>query len=168
MVGTLPFLHALAVVGTLSHANREVSNALASRQSSFDPSDLPSQCQSPCQVISTMSSSSCDTSLTCLCASSIASELQTCMTCLVEAEPTVESSAQSALSSYNQACGTSLSLSTSSGSGSSSATTTAAGSSSTGSSSTFGKTGSALGLKVTTGGFVVGVAAALLGAFMVA
>ncbi|KAI5986715.1 hypothetical protein EDC04DRAFT_2824220 [Pisolithus marmoratus] len=166
MVGALPLLHALAVVETLRHANGDVSNALVPRQSSFDPSDLPSQCQSPCQVISTMSSSSCDTSLTCLCASSIASELQTCMTCLAQAEPSVETSAQSALSSYNEACGTSLSLGTSSGSGGSSATTTAAGSSSTG--NAFGKAGSALGLKVTTGGFIGGVAAALLGAFVIA
>lgn len=124
-----------------------------------------------------MSDSSCDTSLSCLCASSISSELQTCMSCLVEAEPTVESSAQSALSSYNDACGTSLSLSSSggssSGSGSSSvstATTAAAASASTGSSSSsspFTKSGGALGLKATAGSFVVGITAAVLGAFMV-
>ena len=53
----------------------------------------------------------CSSSLTCICTSTIGSELQSCMSCLTEADPSVETDAQSSLDSWNQACGGSLSVS---------------------------------------------------------
>ncbi|KAL4062437.1 hypothetical protein V8B97DRAFT_1891925, partial [Scleroderma yunnanense] len=188
MVGILPLVSTLAVIGQLHNARSDVSNALGARQTGFDPSQLPSQCQSPCGVISEMSSSTCETDLSCICSSSISSGLETCMTCLVKAEPSVETSASQALQSYNEACGTSLALGSSSGgsSGGSSSGGSSSGSSATGSSSpaatsassgSSGSTGStsglgsklgaAVGLKMSIGGLATGIAAALFGAFMV-
>ncbi|KIM60991.1 hypothetical protein SCLCIDRAFT_26166 [Scleroderma citrinum Foug A] len=187
MVATLPLISTFAVIGQLHNAQRDVSNALGARQTGFDPSQLPSQCQSSCSVITQMSSASCETDLSCLCSSSISSGLQSCMTCLVKAEPSVESSASGALTSYNEACGTSLSIGSSSGgssggsssggsssaSASSPSSTSTSGGSSSGSSGSSGsssplasKSGDAVGLRMTVGGLAAGIAAALLGAFM--
>ena len=83
MVATLPLVSTLAVIGqrtiffflsggasgvannirpvlTVHNGQRDVSNALAVRQSTFDPSDLPSQCQSSCSVITQMTVRACD------------------------------------------------------------------------------------------------------------
>ncbi|KAG2346230.1 hypothetical protein BDR05DRAFT_71032 [Suillus weaverae] len=126
---------------------RNVSpNALAVRQ--VNTSDLPSQCQNTCQVVNTMTN--CGTSLSCICVSSLGTQLQTCMDCLVAAEPSVSTSANSAIDSWNQACGGSLTLT----SGSTSTSTTAASSStatSSGNSPLTSKTGDAVGMKAVTG-----------------
>ena len=50
-------------------------------------------------------------SLSCTCETGNGSELQQCMTCLVDAEPTVQSTAQSALDSWNEACNGDLTVS---------------------------------------------------------
>ncbi|KAG2144424.1 uncharacterized protein EDB93DRAFT_1153461 [Suillus bovinus] len=81
-------------------------NALAVRQ--VNTSDLPSQCQSTCQVINTISD--CANSLSCICVSSIGTQLQSCMDCLVVAEPSASIDANSAIDSWNEACGGSLTV----------------------------------------------------------
>ncbi|KAL4072117.1 hypothetical protein J3A83DRAFT_2976199 [Scleroderma citrinum] len=151
-------------------------NALAARQSSYDPSGLPAVCQSACGVITDMTMS-CSADLACLCSHSI----QTCMTCIARYEPSSTTDAQSALESYNQACGTSLTVgfrpnlfgvltdrlsllaqrklgSTSSGSGSSSGGSQGA---------LGGKTGGVSKLMITARGFTVAVACAVFATIMV-
>ncbi|KAH7915763.1 hypothetical protein BJ138DRAFT_1176223 [Hygrophoropsis aurantiaca] len=139
MVQIAPFLQALSVVSQVApNASPAGSNGLAARQSSgFDPSSLPPQCQSPCQVINTMQS--CSSSLSCLCASSIGTNLAACMNCMAAATLSVASQAQSALDSWNEACSGSLSVSA----GGSSPTGTTGGSTTGGSTggSTTGNTG---------------------------
>ncbi|OAX38227.1 hypothetical protein K503DRAFT_866294 [Rhizopogon vinicolor AM-OR11-026] len=174
MVLIAPLFNALAAVAHVSPVARDASpNALAARQ--VDTGSLPAQCQTSCQVVNTMTN--CDSSLSCICTSSIGSQLQSCMSCLTETEPSVQSDAQSSLDSWNEACGGTLSLSggstsptsTSSGSGlatlaSSSTTTTSStttASSSSSSSNPFsGSTGGAVGMRTITGAFGLAVAIA--------
>ncbi|KAJ8594200.1 hypothetical protein M405DRAFT_858323 [Rhizopogon salebrosus TDB-379] len=174
MVQITPLLNALAAVAHVYPVARDASpNSLAVRQ--VDTSDLPAQCQTSCQVINTMTN--CGSSLSCICATSIGSQLQSCMSCLTEAEPSVQSDAQSSISSWNEACngdltlsGGSASSSTGLSSGSSttslgiSATATSGSTTATSSSSSSnplgGKTGGALGMKAVTGAFGVAVAIA--------
>ncbi|KAG1869293.1 hypothetical protein C8R48DRAFT_771444 [Suillus tomentosus] len=120
-------------------------NALVVRQ--VNTSDLPSQCQSTCQVINTISD--CDNSLSCICVSSIGTQLQTCMDCLVTAEPSASTDAESAIEGWNEACGGSLTLASGQTSTSTSAakSSTATGSSSSGSSPFVTKTGDAMSMK---------------------
>ncbi|KAF9221192.1 hypothetical protein BS17DRAFT_284180 [Gyrodon lividus] len=106
MVQITPLLHALSAAAQIAPRDAPPT-ALVARQT-FDPSSLPPACQSPCGVINTMTN--CGSSISCLCASSVGSELQQCMSCLVSSEPTVQSDAQSAIDSWNQACGGSLTV----------------------------------------------------------
>ncbi|KAG0694621.1 hypothetical protein DFH29DRAFT_959312 [Suillus ampliporus] len=128
MVQITPLLQALAVVAQASPAAHDVSpNALAVRQ--ISTSGLPSQCQSSCQVVNTITN--CGTSVSCVCASSVGPDLQSCMNCLVAADPAVQTDAQSVIDSWNEGCGGSLSLnggsSTTTASSSASAETTSSG-----------------------------------------
>ncbi|KAG0694623.1 hypothetical protein DFH29DRAFT_959327 [Suillus ampliporus] len=133
MVQITPLLQALAIASQAYPAARDVSpRALAVRQ--VDTSDLPSQCQSSCQVINTITD--CGSTLSCICVSSVGTDLQSCMNCLVAAEPSVETDAQSAIDNWNVACGGSLTLTDGS------STITASGSASTQSSSASTKSSS--------------------------
>jgi hypothetical protein len=103
---------------------RSVSpNALAARQVST--SQLPSQCQSTCQVVNTInvstpetqasdiaqtSSKNCNSDLSCICGSSIGTQLETCLNCVVLAEPDANSEAQSVIESWNEACNGTLTV----------------------------------------------------------
>ncbi|KAG1758216.1 hypothetical protein EDD22DRAFT_214551 [Suillus occidentalis] len=109
MVQITPLLQLLVAVAQAPPASvaRDVSpNALAVRQ--VNTSDLPSQCQTSCQVVNTISD--CGSSLSCICASTIGTQLQSCMSCLVSAEPSASTDANSAISSWNEACGGSLTV----------------------------------------------------------
>ncbi|KIJ19612.1 hypothetical protein PAXINDRAFT_96892 [Paxillus involutus ATCC 200175] len=188
MVQITPLLYALSAAYS-QVTPRDVSpNSLVVRQT-FDPSSLPTACQSPCEVINTMTN--CGSSISCICATTVGSELQQCMSCLVSADPSVQSSALSALDSWNQACGGTLSLTGGSSSGGSTTsggssggstggstggtgvTTSSASTPTTSSSSTTGGStstnpltkGGAMGLKAA--GVTVGIAAAFVGALMV-
>ncbi|KAG1824811.1 uncharacterized protein BJ212DRAFT_1322545 [Suillus subaureus] len=108
----------------------------------------------------------CGTSLSCICASSIGTELQSCMNCIVAAEPSDSTEANSAIESWNEACGGSLTLTSGS---TSTSTTTSKGSTATttssGSSSPFtSKTGDAVGMKTAIGalGLVVAIACGIM------
>ncbi|KAG1743866.1 hypothetical protein EDB19DRAFT_1697536 [Suillus lakei] len=127
-------------------------NALAVRQ--LDTSDLPSQCQSTCQVMNTITN--CGSSLSCICVSSLGTQLQTCMNCLIAAEPSVSTDANSAMDAWDEACGASLTLN----SGSTSTSASGSTATSSGSIPVTGGTGNALGMKAATGifGLVVVVA----------
>ncbi|KIL00161.1 hypothetical protein PAXRUDRAFT_821954 [Paxillus rubicundulus Ve08.2h10] len=186
MVQITPLLYALSVASQV--APRDTSpNGLVVRQT-FDPSSLPAACQAPCEVINTMTN--CGSSITCICATAVGTELQQCMSCLASAEPSAASEAQSALDSWNEACGGTFSLSGGSTSGGSTttggasggssggtgATTTSASTPTTSSTTTGGSsstnplgsgtnTGGAMGLKAA--GVTVGIAAAFFGALMV-
>ncbi|KAN0078068.1 hypothetical protein V8E55_010125 [Tylopilus felleus] len=169
MVQIAPLLQAMSVTSRFTPTD-STSNGLAVRQS-FNPGDLPPACQSSCQVINTMEN--CDSStqaLSCICASSIGSQLQQCMNCLVSNVPSVQSEAQSALDSWNQECGGKLSLtggSTGGSSGGSSSGTVPAptgGSSSSSSGSPFGKSGGAVGLAACS--LAACIVAAFAGALM--
>ncbi|KAG2119299.1 hypothetical protein DEU56DRAFT_918662 [Suillus clintonianus] len=158
MVQTTPFLQALAVVAQAPPIVPYISsNTLAVRQ--VNTTDLPSQCQTTCQVINTISD--CGSTLSCICVSSIGTQLQTCMNCLVAADPTVSIDANSAIESWNEACGGSLSLTSGS---TSSSTATASSSTSTASSSSsnpfINKTGGAVNMKAATVAFGLVVAIA--------
>ncbi|KAG9312446.1 hypothetical protein JVU11DRAFT_6830 [Chiua virens] len=147
MVQISPLLYVIPVI---SHASLSSStpggSGLAVRQSpGNDTGDLPPACQSSCEVINTLSN--CATT-SCKCTTSIGSQFQDCANCLVSSTPSVESSAQSAIDNWNQACNGNLKLSGSSGSSSSgsnsgSSTTNANSPSSTGLGAT--KSGGALG-----------------------
>lgn len=168
MVQITPLLQLLVAVAQAPPASvaRDVSpNALAVRQ--VNTSDLPSQCQTKCQVVNTISD--CGTSLSCICASSIGTQLQSCMSCLVAAEPSASTDANSAIDSWNEACGGSLTLT----GGSTSTSTTAASSSTSAASSTatsggsspgITKTGNAVGMKTAIGalGLVVSIACGII------
>jgi hypothetical protein len=68
----------------------------------------------PSTILLRLSPQNCESSadsLTCMCASSIGSQLQSCMICVTKAEPSVQSEAQSSLDSWNEACSGNLSVS---------------------------------------------------------
>ncbi|KAG1734911.1 uncharacterized protein EDB91DRAFT_576255 [Suillus paluster] len=169
MVQITPLLQVLVAAAQAAPLARDVSpNALAIRQDST--SELPSQCQSICQVVDTITT--CSTTVSCICASAIGPELQSCLVCVVAAEPSTQTEAQSALDSWNEACGGSLTLtsgnSTVTASGSSTVTT--GGSSTTSASSTTSTkttSTSSSGSSPLVGGGVVGMKAAT-GAFSLA
>ncbi|KAG2131143.1 hypothetical protein BD769DRAFT_1386829 [Suillus cothurnatus] len=162
MVQIAPLLQVLAAAAQVPPVARSVSpNALAARQVST--SQLPSQCQSTCQVVNTINTSSknCSSDLSCICGSSIGTQLETCLNCVVLAEPDANSEAQSVIESWNEACNGTLTLS----SGSTSTSTTAKGSTATSSSSStsnpfVSKTGDAVGVRGAIGalGLVVAIA----------
>ncbi|KAG1897849.1 uncharacterized protein F5891DRAFT_1046419 [Suillus fuscotomentosus] len=164
MVQIAPLLlQVLVAVAQAPPVARNVySNALAVRQ--VNTSDLPSQCQSTCQVINTISD--CDNSLSCICGSSIGTQLQTCMDCLVTAEPSASTDADSAIDGWNEACGGSLTLASGQTSTSTSAakSSTATGSSSSSGSSPFvTKTGDAMSMKAIGAlGLVVSIACGII------
>ncbi|KAN0078065.1 hypothetical protein V8E55_010122 [Tylopilus felleus] len=139
MVQIAPLLQAMSVASRFIPTDSN-SNDLAVRQS-FDPIDPPVACQSSCQVVNTLDN--CNESTTCICASSLGSQLQQCMNCFVSNVPSVQIEAQNVLDDWNQECGGELFLTSGSasgsGSGSSSGTVlTSAG----GSSSSSGSSGS--------------------------
>ncbi|EGN97562.1 hypothetical protein SERLA73DRAFT_184315 [Serpula lacrymans var. lacrymans S7.3] len=103
MVGVLPIIAAVTAVSvqTSKITNNLPAHAVARQTTGFDPSALPQACQSPCQVINTMTGCA-DT--TCLCTTSVGSNLESCMDCLVSSVPSVQPDAQSALDSFNEAC----------------------------------------------------------------
>ncbi|KAN0078062.1 hypothetical protein V8E55_010119 [Tylopilus felleus] len=105
MVQIAPLLQAMSV--TSLTPTDSTSNGLAVRQS-VDFGDPPVACQSSCQVVNTMGN--CDENTTCICASSLGSQLQQCMNCFVSNLPSVQSEAQSVLDSWNQDCGGELSV----------------------------------------------------------
>lgn len=158
MVQIAPLLQVLAAAAQVPPVARSVSpNALAARQVST--SQLPSQCQSTCQVVNTINN--CNSDLSCICGSSIGTQLETCLNCVVLAEPDANSEAQSVIESWNEACNGTLTLS----SGSTSTSTTAKGSTATSSSSStsnpfVSKTGDAVGVRGAIGalGLVVAIA----------
>ncbi|KAG1880895.1 hypothetical protein F4604DRAFT_1748643 [Suillus subluteus] len=165
MVQITPLLQVLATVAQAPPFVRDVSpNALAVRQ--VDTSDLPSQCQSTCQVINTMTN--CGSSLSCICASSLGTQLQTCMDCVVAAEPSASTDADSAIESWNEACGGSLTLTSGSTSTSTTATKSSTATTATSSSSSsnpfISKTGDAVGTKTAIGalGLVVAIACGII------
>lgn len=174
MVQITPLLQLLVAVAQAPPASvaRDVPpNALAVRQ--VNTSDLPSQCQTTCQVVNTISD--CGSSLSCVCASTIGTELQSCMSCLVSVEPSASTDANSAISSWNEACGGSLTLTGGSTSTSSTATSShssaATSSTATSTSTTSGvsgpgiaKTGNAVGMKTTIGalGLIVSIACGII------
>ncbi|KAG2355824.1 hypothetical protein BDR07DRAFT_1492698 [Suillus spraguei] len=150
MVQIAPLLHFLATVAQAPPVARNVSpNTLAVRQ--VTTSDLPSQCQTTCQVINTMND--CGTSLSCICVSSIGTQLQSCLDCIVAAEPSSLSDADTAINSWNKpAMEISLLRSTSTTSTSSTATST--------SNPFVTKTGDAVGMKTAIGALGLAVAIA--------
>ncbi|KAG2037089.1 hypothetical protein BDR03DRAFT_1011010 [Suillus americanus] len=166
MVQITPLLQVLAAVAHAPPFVRDVSpNTLAVRQ--VDTSDLPSQCQSTCQVVNTMTTSpqNCGTSLSCICVSSLGTQLQTCMDCVVAAEPDTSTDANSAIESWNEACGGSLTLTSGSTSTSTTATKSSTAATSSSSSNPFtSKTGDAVGMKTAIGalGLVVAVACGII------
>ncbi|KAG1796450.1 uncharacterized protein HD556DRAFT_1441749 [Suillus plorans] len=107
----------------------------------------------------------CDNSLSCICVSTIGTQLQTCMDCLVTAEPSASTDADSAIDSWNEACGGSLTLPSGQTSTSTSAakSSTATGSSS-GSSPFVTKTGDAMSIKTAIGalGLIVSIACGII------
>ncbi|KAF9244481.1 hypothetical protein BU15DRAFT_71466 [Melanogaster broomeanus] len=194
MVQIAPLLNFALSTAAQIRAGNTSPNGLVVRQA-FDPSSLPTACQDPCNVINTMTD--CGSSTSCICASTVGSELQQCMSCLVSADPDVQSSAQGAIDSWNELCGGSLTISGGSSSGStpsaapasatavSVAATTPAGNtvaagatttkstattsagSSSGSSSNPLGAGSGGALGLKAAGVVVGIVAAFVGGLMV-
>ncbi|KIK32080.1 hypothetical protein CY34DRAFT_19311 [Suillus luteus UH-Slu-Lm8-n1] len=167
MVQITPLLQLLAAVAQAPPASvvRDVSpNALAVRQ--VNTSDLPSQCQNTCQVVNTITN--CGSSLSCVCASTIGTQLQSCMSCLVSAEPSASTDANSAMNSWDEACGGSLTLTSGSTSTSTTATSSSTATSSTttsgGSGPGIAKTGNAVGMKTAIGalGLVVSIACGII------
>ncbi|KAL0576194.1 hypothetical protein V5O48_005792 [Marasmius crinis-equi] len=129
-------------------------SSLVARQSTFDPSVIPSQCQTQCSaVVSDINKCSTSTSTDplCGCTSAVNTDMKTCFNCLVSLAPTAQADIQKSYDEYILGCnsaganlpagtvgngsGSSASGSASaSGSGASSASRTASGSSPTGTS----------------------------------
>ncbi|KAH9847777.1 hypothetical protein C2E23DRAFT_863146 [Lenzites betulinus] len=83
-------------------------SALRSRQvAGFDPSEIPSECQSDCSAISSvLTSSTCSSDLSCVCSSSAANGLYTCLQCALSLNPddSLLDQAQESYDEYSQAC----------------------------------------------------------------
>ncbi|KAH7921309.1 hypothetical protein BV22DRAFT_1132365 [Leucogyrophana mollusca] len=170
MVQITPLLLALvAAAQAVPNAATVGTNALAGRQSGGignDPSFWPSQCRSICQVIITMQN--CDGDLSCLCTSSMGSQLNSCLNCFSSADPSVKDTAQSILEDYQDECSSGSSGSSGGSSGSSGGSSGSSGGSSgssggssqnggSGGGNPFGGKGGATGLKAAFG-MAVGLA----------
>ncbi|KAG8215690.1 hypothetical protein J3R82DRAFT_7564 [Butyriboletus roseoflavus] len=114
MVQINPLLYAIPVLSRFTPLD-SASSGLVVRQS-FDPSSLPSACQFPCQVVGS-AGSSCNDDLSCMCTSTLGNELQQCLSCLANADPIYQNEAQGDISSWNEICNGSLTLSGGSSSG---------------------------------------------------
>ncbi|KAG2071195.1 hypothetical protein BDR04DRAFT_515686 [Suillus decipiens] len=161
MVQIAPLFHFLATVAQAPPVARNVSpNTLAVRQ--VNTSDLPSQCQTTCQVINTMTD--CGTSLSCICVSSIGTQLQSCLDCLVAAEPSALSDADTAINNWDQACGGDFTVTLSSSTSTTSESSTATSTGSSSSNPFVTKTGDAVGMKTAIGalGLTVAIACSVI------
>ncbi|KIL00170.1 hypothetical protein PAXRUDRAFT_821964 [Paxillus rubicundulus Ve08.2h10] len=165
MVQILPLLQALSAAVQVTPSDQS-HNDLVVRQ--ISTSGLPAACQTPCNVINTITN--CGDNISCICTSSVGSELQQCLNCLVAADPSVDGQAQAVINTWNEACGGSLTLSGgSSSSGTPSTSSPSSGGLTSGSGGsapgTAPKLGSATGLK--TADIFVGIVTAFVGGFVV-
>ncbi|TBU45383.1 hypothetical protein BD309DRAFT_718355 [Dichomitus squalens] len=158
-------MYGLAVFSVAVFAGHTAATALAGafplaaiirRQTGFDPSQIPAQCQSDCSTAVTAINTCTDVS--CLCSTSTNQGLYTCLECALSLSPDAStlSQSQESLDNYEETCDqagvnvTPLSLTLPSGGASATATATAAPISST--AVTGGSTPSTVKVSVTFNG----------------
>ncbi|KAK7030855.1 hypothetical protein VNI00_013963 [Paramarasmius palmivorus] len=99
---------AIAVVGSTSASfvARNPLASLAARQSSgFDPSVIPTQCQSQCAaIVSDIQGCETSSNTLCGCTTSNAANMRQCFACFIDIAPTVQSQIQSTYDDYVRSC----------------------------------------------------------------
>ncbi|KAI0643390.1 hypothetical protein C8Q79DRAFT_1012673 [Trametes meyenii] len=88
-------------------ARSPLASLLRTRQAGFDPSTIPSQCQSDCSdIISAVNSQTCSTDISCICSSSASNGLYTCLQCALNLAPSQSTltQAQGSYDDYADAC----------------------------------------------------------------
>ncbi|KAF9259446.1 hypothetical protein L218DRAFT_1079868 [Marasmius fiardii PR-910] len=130
---------ASASANLLTFEARDVTpiGSLIARQSTgFDPSVIPSACQSDCSaVVNDISGCSSSTDVLCGCTSTVSADMKTCFVCLINLAPTAQPSVQSSYDEYINNCnslGANLPKGTIDSGSSTSGNSTSAGSSATG------------------------------------
>ncbi|KAM5545697.1 hypothetical protein V8D89_000735 [Ganoderma adspersum] len=78
---------------------------LARRQTTLNPSDIPSQCKNQCAPAVNYLNT-CAETVSCLCSDTTNTAFYNCLECVVEVEPSVKSTLQTTLSEYEYNCGT--------------------------------------------------------------
>ncbi|KAI0824413.1 hypothetical protein BC628DRAFT_1420150 [Trametes gibbosa] len=96
------------VAASVISSRSPLVTALRSRQvAGFDPSEIPSQCQSDCSAISSvLTSSTCTADIECVCSSTASNGFYTCLQCALTLNPDedVLKQAQESYNEYVQAC----------------------------------------------------------------
>ncbi|KAI8977769.1 hypothetical protein BD414DRAFT_495578 [Trametes punicea] len=103
----LPVVLLAAAASEAIVARSSLVRLLARQATGFDPSQIPSQCQPDCTIITNaLSSSSCATDVNCICGSSTRTGLYTCLECALKLDPdqSVLNEAQANYNAYIQAC----------------------------------------------------------------
>ncbi|KAK1219543.1 hypothetical protein PQX77_017731 [Marasmius sp. AFHP31] len=110
---TTGLLSAAALLGAasatvVSFEARDITpiSSLVARQSAFDPSVIPSSCQTNCAAvvgdIQTCQSKSTDA--LCGCTTQVSDDMKTCFKCLIDLAPTAEASIQGSYDDYVKTC----------------------------------------------------------------